>query len=606
MFFLSEKNFELLSMQNKKLKKLYLRTKDKNRFLELKNNNLLKENIELTKENAILHKLNSFINFEEFLSNSYVSPIVKAPFFTEDKRIFSFMDHLAKYLIENTKRTQEKPLVSIIMPTYNRKDIIQNAINSVLKQTYENWELIIIDDGSSDGTRDLLNKVNSAKIKILSNVENKGHSFSRNKGLNEAKGEYIMYLDSDNEWDSRYIETIVGAFIELPDADALYSGQLLYEDYDSKPYAIRFGSYNKPLLHNRNYIDINCFAHKNYVPDEIGGFNEDLIKLVDWDYILRISNKFKIYSVPVLLSKYYVSNSSNRVTDLPFDYDGNASKLIEENSIPIKYNGLSYKVSIIIPSFESLSELKLCIETILSFNLNDMVDIIVVDNNSSGNVKKYLKKLQSKKQIKLIINNANYGFTYAVKQGITLSDKNSDILILNNDAILTEGSLENLQNSAYSYDDCGIIVPHELVSENNPHMNLHVPYADPQFKCDVTPSKVHHNIINLPLFHDGGALELNFAPFFCTYIKREVYDKTLGLDSELGRHYRSDRIFSDFVRHILKMKIYQEPNAIVYHKHQSATNELRKNAEEFNMMFNKNQWPPELAKLLGYKNPLWD
>ena len=492
------------------------------------------------------------------------------------------------------------------MPTYNRKDIIQNAINSVLKQTYENWELIIIDDGSSDGTRDLLNKVNNAKIKILSNVENKGHSFSRNKGLNEAKGEYIMYLDSDNEWDSRYIETIVGAFIELPDADALYSGQLLYEDYDSKPYAIRFGSYNKPLLHNRNYIDINCFAHKNYVPDEIGGFNEDLIKLVDWDYILRISNKFKIYSVPVLLSKYYVSNSSNRVTDLPFDYDGNASKLIEENSIPIKYNGLSYKVSIIIPSFESLSELKLCIETILSFNLNDMVDIIVVDNNSSGNVKKYLKKLQSKKQIKLIINNANYGFTYAVKQGITLSDKNSDILILNNDAILTEGSLENLQNSAYSYDDCGIIVPHELVSENNPHMNLHVPYADPQFKCDVTPSKVHHNIINLPLFHDGGALELNFAPFFCTYIKREVYDKTLGLDSELGRHYRSDRIFSDFVRHILKMKIYQEPNAIVYHKHQSATNELRKNAEEFNMMFNKNQWPPELAKLLGYKNPLWD
>ena len=179
-------------------------------------------------------------------------------------------------------------------------------------------------------------------------------------------------------------------------------------------------------------------------------------------------------------------------------------------------------------------------------------------------------------------------------------------MILNNDAILTEGSLENLQNSAYSYDDCGIIVPHELVSENNPHMNLHVPYADPQFKCDVTPSKVHHNIINLPLFHDGGALELNFAPFFCTYIKREVYDKTLGLDPELGRHYRSDRIFSDFVRHILKMKIYQEPNAIVYHKHQSATNELRKNAEEFNMMFNKNQWPPELAKLLGYKNPLWD
>lgn len=64
-------------------------------------------------------------------------------------------------------------------------------------------------------------------------------------------------------------------------------------------------------------------------------------------------------------------------------------------------------------------------------------------------------------------------------------------------------------------------------------------------------------IINIPLFHDGTSLELNFAPFFCTYIKRDTYNKTLGLDPELGRPHRSDRIFSDFIRNYLQLKIYQ-------------------------------------------------
>lgn len=604
----SNENYsKLLEFENDNQRKSYYKNKDMNRFLKIQNKQLYEENIQIKKENEKLKKLNSFINFQEFLSNSFVSPIIKKPFSAENKRVFAFMDHISKFLIQNTKKIDNKPLVSIIMPTYNREDIILNAINSVLNQTYENWELIIIDDGSTDNTLNLLNNIQNTKIKILSYSTNKGHSFARNEGLKKTTGKYVMYLDSDNEWDSRYIETMVGAFLELPDADAIYSGQLLYENYDSKPHAIRFGSYNKPLLHNRNYIDINCFSHKNYIYDVMGGFNEDLIKLVDWEFILRISNEFKIYSIPVLLSKYYISNSSNRVTDFPFDYDEKAAKILTENNfVSKKYENLSHKISIIIPSYESLNELKLCIETILSFNLDDFVDIIVVDNNSSIEVKKYLEDLKSKQKIKLIKNNVNYGFTFAVTQGIAMSDNNSDILILNNDAVLTEGALEHLQMGAYNYNDCGIIVPHELVSEKNPHMNLHVPYADSQFKCDVTPSKIHHNIINMPLFHDGEKLELNFAPFFCAYIKRGVYDKTLGLDPELGRHYRSDRIFSDFVRHVLKMKIYQEPNAYVYHIHQVATNSLRENATEFDEMFIKNQWPSNLAKKLGYKKALWD
>lgn len=601
----SKKNGSESIIKKQKSSNGYERTDDNERKLESQNKQLLHFNNQLKKENERLEKLNTFSNFQEFLANSYVSPIINMPFYPQDKRVFAFMDHISKYLTGNTETINEKPLVSIIMYTYNGESSIQNAIDSVFNQRYENWELIVIDDGSTDDTLSLLNQISEDHIKFISFEKNQGVSFAYNAGLKEARGEYIMYLDSRNEWDSRYIETMIGAFIELSDADAIYSGQLLYPDYNCDPCAVRFGSFNKPLLHNKNYIDMSCFSHKKQIFDEIGGFDEST-ELSEWDYILRISNKFKIYSVPVLLSKFYKSGFISPVGDESFDYYEESSKILNKNSIPPKeYQMISHKVSIIIPNYESLNELKECIETILSFDLKDMADIIVVDNNSSIEVKKYLKKLESK-QIKLIFNDINYGFTYAVKQAIELSDKNSDILILNNDSVLTEGAIEHMQFGSYNYKDCGLIVPHELVSEKNPHMNYHVPYADSEFKCDVTPSKEHGNIINVPVFHDGGLLELNFAPFFCVYIKREVYDKTLGLDPELGRHYRSDRIFSDFVRHILKLKIYQEPNAYVYHKHKVATNSLRKNKDEYDFMFDKNQWPPELAKELGYKKALWD
>lgn len=513
------------------------------------------------------HELMDFVNFQEFHSKSYISPIVEAPFDNEDKRVFAFMDYLGKHLRKNVSDDDLNPLISIIMPTYNRKNIILNSINSVLNQTYPYFELIIIDDGSTDGTISFLNSIEDDRIKIFRNDENKGCSYSRNIGLKHAKGEIIMYLDSDNEWNSEYIKTMIGAFIELPDADALYSGQFLYRNFDSKPYAFRFGSYNKPLLHNHNYIDLNCFCHKKYVLNEIGEFDESMSVLIDWDLILKISNIFKIYSVPVILSKYFNHDSENRISNSSFDYVEACKNVLDKNKIIIKpYLQLNKKISIIIPNYTSIEQIKMCINSVLSYKSQELLDIIVVDNNSSDEVKEYLINLESEGKIRLILNKVNYGFGYAVNQGINISKEDSDILLLNNDAILKQGSLEHMQHCAYSIPKCGLIVPHEMLFEGSDDIPLNVPYADKNFECDVMPSKLHHNIFNMSLFHDGGLLELNFAPFFCTYIKREVYNKTLGLDSQF-RSYCSDRIFSDFVRHYLQLKIYQAPDSYVYHMH---------------------------------------
>lgn len=96
----------------------------------------------------------------------------------------------------------KEPLVSIIMPTYNRKNTIERAINSIIRQTYTNWELLIIDDKSTDETEKIIRNISNRdkRIRYILNRGKKGVSGARNVGLLNARGEYISFLDSDDEW----------------------------------------------------------------------------------------------------------------------------------------------------------------------------------------------------------------------------------------------------------------------------------------------------------------------------------------------------------------------------------------------------------------------
>ncbi|NDL01284.1 glycosyltransferase family 2 protein [Photorhabdus bodei] len=92
-------------------------------------------------------------------------------------------------------------LVSIIIPAFNVEDIIENSINSVLNQTYKNTEIIIVNDGSTDGTMDVLNRLSEQYFNIeVFSQENRGISAARNVGLSKAKGDYVTFLDSDDSF----------------------------------------------------------------------------------------------------------------------------------------------------------------------------------------------------------------------------------------------------------------------------------------------------------------------------------------------------------------------------------------------------------------------
>jgi len=107
--------------------------------------------------------------------------------------------------------------VSIIIPTYNRAYILDRAIYSVLRQTFKKWELIIIDDGSSDSTEKLVLGLSKKNVNIkYYHQNNKGPSIARNLGLQKSSGQYIAYLDSDNEFLPNYLETMLQHFKSNP------------------------------------------------------------------------------------------------------------------------------------------------------------------------------------------------------------------------------------------------------------------------------------------------------------------------------------------------------------------------------------------------------
>ena len=100
-------------------------------------------------------------------------------------------------------------LVSIIMPSYNTAPYIRETIQSVLDQTYQNWELIIVDDCSTDNTDEVVASTKDERIRYLKNEKNSGAAVSRNRALREAKGRWIAFLDSDDYWETNMLEVMI-------------------------------------------------------------------------------------------------------------------------------------------------------------------------------------------------------------------------------------------------------------------------------------------------------------------------------------------------------------------------------------------------------------
>ncbi len=204
------------------------------------------------------------------------------------------------------------PKVSIIIITFNRENYIHEAIDSILEQTFTDWEAIIIDDASEDNTEKIVKKYidNNPNIKYHKNEKNLGIARSRNKGIELARGEYIAPLDSDDIWlDKNKLQKQV-EFLDINHYYALLGGGIMHIDDQSKPIKkVLFPIYNSVI---RNIIlQYNPFAQstllfRKKIAIELGGYSTDYKVCDDYELWLRMGIKYKFTNIPQILAGYRI------------------------------------------------------------------------------------------------------------------------------------------------------------------------------------------------------------------------------------------------------------------------------------------------------------
>jgi glycosyltransferase involved in cell wall biosynthesis len=217
-------------------------------------------------------------------------------------------------LIQKYENRKQEIKVTVIIPTWNRSFIIERAINSVMQQSYTNFELIISDDGSTDGTEEMIKTIygKENRIHYIKN-EHAGVSHARNAALKKATGELIAYLDSDNAWSSNYLLLMVNTFIDFPGINTLYCG-IRYIDQLSESDFILLKQFDRKALLERNYIDLNIFSHRKSLFEKLFGFNEELNVLEDWDLIIRYTSDSCPKVLECCLATYYREKDYDHLT----------------------------------------------------------------------------------------------------------------------------------------------------------------------------------------------------------------------------------------------------------------------------------------------------
>lgn len=212
------------------------------------------------------------------------------------------------------------PTVSAVIPTYNRAHLVGRAIQSVLNQTYQDFEIIVVDDGSTDNTEEVVKSFNDPRIRYIRHDQNRGGSAARNTGIKMARGEYIAFQDSDDEWLPEKLEKQMRVFENAPaEVGVVYTGFWRIEG-DRRTYipsdkiSQKEGNIQGELLKG-NFVTTQATVLKKECFEKAGMFDQRLPRFQDWELFIRISKyyEFKCIDEPLVISYFTpISISSNQ------------------------------------------------------------------------------------------------------------------------------------------------------------------------------------------------------------------------------------------------------------------------------------------------------
>ncbi len=208
-------------------------------------------------------------------------------------------------------------MVSVIIPTYNRANVLGRSIKSVLNQSYQDFELIIVDDGSTDNTCRLVDTFNDPRIRYLRNNQRLGANGARNIGIQNSKGDYIAFQDSDDVWRSDKLEKQVNMFHEMEDIDIIYSRYMRHWQ-NGKNELVPNKNYTKNMLQEEiahtlaesNVIGTPTMIARKKCFCECGMFDLELKRFQDWEINIVFVQHYKYGFIDDMLVDAYESDDS--------------------------------------------------------------------------------------------------------------------------------------------------------------------------------------------------------------------------------------------------------------------------------------------------------
>ena len=202
------------------------------------------------------------------------------------------------------------PRVSVVIPTRNRELLLPNAIRSVLAQTFRGLEVLVVDDASEDGTREVVAGLSDGRVRYLRRESRQGGSAARNAGIRASRGEFVAFLDDDDEWLPDKLELQLALFAADPELGVVYSSYLVVDRESGRvvgrKVAERRGDLSRDLLVRNVIGNTSSVVARRSCFETAGLFDEQLPSFEDYDLWLRLSTRFRFDFVERDLAKYYV------------------------------------------------------------------------------------------------------------------------------------------------------------------------------------------------------------------------------------------------------------------------------------------------------------
>ena len=303
--------------------------------------------------------------------------------------------------------------VCVIIPTYNRGNLISKSVKSVLNQTYQDFELIVIDDASIDNTREIVNSFADKRIRYIKLEKNKGAANARNVGLKVARGKYIAFQDSDDEWLPEKLEKQMKAFQILPanvgvvytDMYRISNGNTKIKHWESPHLNSDDDMIHRKLLSSaliKNYgIGIQSTMIRKKCFDKVGFFDERLPMFIDFEMFVKLSYHFRFFHIQEPLVNFY--NTSESITSTK----GGNRHIIANNLILQKHFCYIKKDKKLLTKYCSwLSERMICSKDTFNQGRKYLLMQFSVD---FFNIKLFLKTLTSFFGIKFYLKMSNIG-----------------------------------------------------------------------------------------------------------------------------------------------------------------------------------------------------